>query len=164
MWFKLYLVKNKEGRLETLWEFLSKKGAKAQKSSTIKYHNRPEVITLLSYLTRLSTKFILLINVKMPTIVDILTFISMINTTPERLKARNIFICRYFSLHKQLKFHAKLRWAWKKFYNLGAWPRIPNQKVTKNTIKHHKQEPGQEAFFLEFWNLLGNVFKKTKLT
>ena len=34
-------------------------------------------------------KFILLINVKMPTIVGILTFISMINTTSERLNARN---------------------------------------------------------------------------
>ena len=32
--------------------------------------------------------FILLINVKMPTIVGILTFISMINTTPEGLKAK----------------------------------------------------------------------------
>ena len=39
--------------------------------------------------TQLSTKVILLINVKMPTIVGILTFISMINTTSERLKARN---------------------------------------------------------------------------
>ena len=39
----------------------------------------------------------LLINVKMPTIVVILTFISMINTTAEILKARNVFICRYFS-------------------------------------------------------------------
>ena len=44
--------------------------------------------------TQLSTKFILLINVKMPTIVGILTFISMINTTPEILKARNFLICR----------------------------------------------------------------------
>ena len=41
----------------------------------------PEVIKLFSYSTQLSTKFILLINVKMPTIVGILTFISMINTT-----------------------------------------------------------------------------------
>ena len=32
--------------------------------------------------------FIMLINVKMPTIVGILTFISMINTTSESLKAR----------------------------------------------------------------------------
>ena len=40
----------------------------------------PEVIKLFSCSTQLSTKFILLINVKMPTIVGILTFISMINT------------------------------------------------------------------------------------
>ena len=43
----------------------------------------PEVIKLFSYSTQLSTKFILLINVK--------TFISMINTIFERLKARNFF-------------------------------------------------------------------------
>ena len=48
--------------------------------------NRPEVIKLFSYSTHLSTKIILLINVKMPTIVGILTFISMINTASERLK------------------------------------------------------------------------------
>ena len=65
-------------------------------------------------------KFILLINVKMPTIVGILTFICMINTTSERLKARNFIICRYFSFYKQLKFCAQLSWAWKKFYNLGS--------------------------------------------
>ena len=47
-----------------------------------------EVIKLFSYTTQLSTKFILLINVKMPTIVGILTFMSMINTTSERLEAR----------------------------------------------------------------------------
>ena len=41
---------------------------------------------------------------KMPTIVGILTFISMINTISEILKLRNFFICRYFSLHEQLKF------------------------------------------------------------
>ena len=47
-----------------------------------------KVIKLFSYTTQLSTKFILLINVKLPTIVGILTFISMINTTSERLEAR----------------------------------------------------------------------------
>ena len=57
---------------------------------------------------QLSTKFILLINVKMPTIVGILTFMSMINTTSERLKARNFFIWQYFSFYEQLKFHVKL--------------------------------------------------------
>ena len=44
---------------------------------------------------------------KIPTIVGILTFISMINTTSERPKARH-FICRYFSFYEQLKFHAQL--------------------------------------------------------
>ena len=57
----------------------------------------------------------------MSTIVGILTFISMINITSERLKARNFFICQYFSFYEQLKFRAQLSWAWKKFYNLGAW-------------------------------------------
>ena len=42
-----------------------------------------EVIKLFPDSTQQSTKFILLINVKMPTIVGILTFISMINTTSE---------------------------------------------------------------------------------
>ena len=56
----------------------------------------PEVIKLFSCSTQLSTKFILLINVKMPTIVGILTFISIINITFERPQARNFFICQYF--------------------------------------------------------------------
>ena len=68
----------------------------------------PEVIKLFSYSTQLSTKFILLINVKMPTIVGISTFISMINTTSERLKEINFFICWYFSFYEQLKFRAQL--------------------------------------------------------
>ena len=65
----------------------------------------PEVIKLFSYSTQLSTKFILLINVKMPTI-GILTFISIINTTFERLKARHFIMCLYFSFCEQLKFRA----------------------------------------------------------
>ena len=48
----------------------------------------PEVIKLFSCLTQLSIKFILLINVKMPTIVGILTFISRMNTTYDSHKAR----------------------------------------------------------------------------
>ena len=67
----------------------------------------PEAIKLFSYSTQPSTKFLLLINVKMPTIVGILTFISMIYTTSERWKARNFFICRYFSFLGQLKFRAQ---------------------------------------------------------
>ena len=47
-------------------------------------------------------------NLKMPTIVGILTFVGMINTTSESLKARNIFIFKHFSYFEQLKFHAQL--------------------------------------------------------
>ena len=64
----------------------------------------PRGIKLFSYSTQLSMKFILNINVKMPTIVGIYTFISMINTTSERLKAINFFICPYSSFNEQLKF------------------------------------------------------------
>ena len=45
-------------------------------------------------------------NVKMSPIVGILTFISIINTTSERLKARHVFICRYFSFYEQFQFRA----------------------------------------------------------
>ena len=78
------------------------------KKSLIRLHlqSGPEVIKLFSYSTHLSMTFIMLINVKMPTIVGILTFISMIKTTSGRLKARNLFNCRYFSFYKQLKFSA----------------------------------------------------------
>ena len=51
--------------------------------------------------------------------VGILTFISRLNTTSERLNARHVFICRYFSFYEQLKFRAKLSMK-KKFSNLGA--------------------------------------------
>ena len=61
----------------------------------------PEVIKLFSSSTQLSTKYILLLNVKMPTIVGVLTFISMINTTSERLKERYFFICRYLKKKKK---------------------------------------------------------------
>ena len=57
-------------------------------------------------------KYIMLINVKMPTIigmiVGILTVISMINTIYERLKARKVFIFKHFRFYEQLKFHAQL--------------------------------------------------------
>ena len=75
---------------------------------TFYMNSGPEVIKLFPCSTQLSTKSILLINVKMPTIVGILTFISMINTTSERLEAINFFNCRYFSIYKQLKFCAQL--------------------------------------------------------
>ena len=77
------------------------------------------VIKLFSCSTQLSMKFIMLIYVKMPTIVGILTFSGMINTTPESLKARKILIFQHISSYGQLKFHAQWSWAWKSFITSG---------------------------------------------
>ena len=57
---------------------------------------------------QLGMKFILLMNVKMPTIVGIFTFNSMINTTSKSLKARKVFIFQNFSFYEQLEFHVQL--------------------------------------------------------
>ena len=54
--------------------------------------------------TQLSIKFIMLMNVKMPTIVGILTFISMINTTSENLKESEVSFFQHFSFYEQLTF------------------------------------------------------------
>ena len=72
-------------------------------------------------------KFILLINVKMPTIVGILTFTSMIYTTSERRKTRNFFSCRYFSFYEQLKCSVEL--SMKKV--LLPWARFSGDKTLK---------------------------------
>ena len=64
--------------------------------------------------TQLSMKFILLINVKMPTVVAILTFISRKNTSYESLKARKTYLFQHFSFYEQLKLCSV-----EKFYNLG---------------------------------------------
>ena len=68
-------------------------------------------------------KFFLLINVKLPTIVDILTFMSKKNSIlglcgSEKKKAEFLNI---FYIYELLKVYAQLSWAWKKFYNLGPW-------------------------------------------
>ena len=68
----------------------------------------PKVIQLLySCSTQQSMKFIMLINVQMPTVVGILTLISMINTTYESLKSRKVCFSA-FKIFEQLKIHAQL--------------------------------------------------------
>ena len=55
----------------------------------------------------------------MPTTVGILTFISMINTSSERLQARNFFICGYFSFYEQLvEILCSVELSMNKFYKL----------------------------------------------
>ena len=52
--------------------------------------------------------FNMLINVKMPTIVDILTNISIINTRSESLKVQKIYIYHHFSFSDQFKLNTKV--------------------------------------------------------
>ena len=67
-----------------------------------------EVIKLFSYSTQLSMNFILLINVKKPTRVSILTFMSRINTTHVTYKRKDLSTFQHFSFYEQLKVHAQL--------------------------------------------------------
>ena len=67
-----------------------------------------EVIKLFSCSTQLRSKFILLINVKMPTIVGILTFISRINDWLLCFKPKFSIDYGYFDIYEHLKFHAQL--------------------------------------------------------
>ena len=70
-----------------------------------------EVLKLFLCSTKSSRIFIMLINDKMPIIVGILTFMSMINTTSESLKLRKVLIFYHFRLYGHLKLHAQLSWA-----------------------------------------------------
>ena len=71
-------------------------------------HTGPEVIKLFSCSAQLRLKFILLINVKMPTIVGILTFMSRINYKFLSFEPEFFNNFDYFSIYEQLKFHAQL--------------------------------------------------------
>ena len=62
---------------------------------------RSEVIKHFSCSIQLSMKFILLINVKMPTIVGILTFISRINDWLKRSTPENYFDFGYFIIYER---------------------------------------------------------------
>ena len=81
-----YIIKAKEVYIQLSFKrYKGKLSVAFLKSYSILFKRLgPEVIKLFSCSTQLSTKFILVIYVKMPTIVGILTFISMINTTSER--------------------------------------------------------------------------------
>ena len=80
----------------------------------------PEVIKLFHSQLSWAWYFCQLINVKMPTIVGILTFMSRKNSILSLSEPENCWISWYFHTCEHLKFHAQLSWAWKKFNNLGA--------------------------------------------
>ena len=73
-----------------------------------KHRPGPEVIKLFSCSAQLSLKFILLIIVKMPTIVGILTFMSRINYWFFSFEPEFFIDFYYFNIYEQLKFHAQL--------------------------------------------------------
>ena len=50
----------------------------------------------------------MLINSKMPTIVGILTFTSMINKRTKILETRKVFIFQHFRFYELLIFHPQL--------------------------------------------------------
>ena len=70
--------------------------------------SRFNVIKLFSYSTQLSMEFIMLTNVKMPTIVGILRLIRIKMRYRRVLKQENIYFSLFFSLNEKLKFHAQL--------------------------------------------------------
>ena len=114
----------------------------------LKVCSGPEVIKLFLCSTQLSMKFFLLINVKMPTIVGILTFMHRKNSILGLSEPEKCWISWYFHTYEQLKFYAQLSWAWKKFYNLGprfskdhsiGLSEIKKQK-TKNKKKQNKKK------------------------
>ena len=78
--------------------------APCSNSSPLLHGSCSLVIKLVSCSTQVSMKFILLINVKMPTIAGILTFTSMINTTSVSLKAWNIYIYSIFIFMSSINF------------------------------------------------------------
>ena len=86
----------------------------------------PKVIKCFSCSTQLSTKFILLINVKMPTIVGILTFVSM---------HRSVWTIENSLLFSILVFINSRNfvpsWVWNSFITLGPGLqlRVPNRKI-----------------------------------
>ena len=56
----------------------------------------PQGYIFFSWSTQLTMTFILLVNIKMPTILGILTFISRINTPSECIKQGETFIFQHF--------------------------------------------------------------------
>ena len=74
----------------------------------------PEVITLFSCSTLLSSKFQLLI--KISTNEKVFCFMSL----KCRVYHANANNCWHFNIYEQDKFRAQLSWAWKKLYNLRA--------------------------------------------
>ena len=77
--------------------------------------------------------FIMLINVKTPTIVGILTFISKINTTPESLKARKVFNFPHFKFLREAVEICSVGLSMKKSFIVSG----PNRECNSYNSPHH---------------------------
>ena len=78
-----------------------------QRSIINRYVPSVKILQLFHVQLNQACEFIMLIIVRMPTIVGIFTFTSIIKTTSECYKARKVFIFRHFSFVERLKFHAQ---------------------------------------------------------
>ena len=85
----------------------------------------------------------MLINVKMPTIVGILTFISMINTRPESLKARNVFIS------KLVEWSMKKNFLWKHCNTIIFFPGRQRKWFGINEARDYLSHKPVQATYLE---------------
>ena len=103
---------------------------------------RPQGYKTFLCSTQLSMKFIMLINVKMPTIVGILSFISTINTTSESLKAIKVRISLYFRFYERLNFHTQLscELSMKKSF-IPSGPAHEILVLTASVSSHHGMTP-----------------------
>ena len=91
--------------LETIHQFYKyRPGAGLELQQFYQYRPGPEVIKPISCSTQLSRRFIMLINVKMPTIVGILISIGMVNTAYESLEVEKSLFCSILVFFDQLKF------------------------------------------------------------
>ena len=93
-------------------------------------------------------KFFLLINVKMPTIVGILTFMSRKNSILGLPESEKSWISWYFDTYEHLKFHAQFSWTWKKFYNLE--PRLRFVHL-RHMLCHTREKPDKKQPLYHWW-------------
>ena len=95
-----------------------------------------KVIQLFTCSTHLLMKFIMLINVKMPTVVGILTFIGRINITSESFKQEKIIISTMYNFtFDGLKFNAQLIEHEKSLITSGPYQNIVRPHLDPNCLQ-----------------------------
>ena len=127
----------------------------------------PEVIKIFSCSTQLSMKFFLLVNVKMPTIVGILTFISRKNSVLAFLSLKNAEFLDIFILMQGCKIPlARSHWR----VNIGGGrvkfamrspdraSAFPGREIVKLTVIWLEKRQNADLTFLKFIPEVGITF------